>query len=125
MRRNAKRWAPAPLELNPNKRTLAAPRGRQPIGAGGEADRFVELAREGGLIRITAFERQFAQGSVRVPEPVAGPVDAQPGEILAGGEPEYCPDSLIELERRKAGSRRKIGNAQGLIEMIIDIGERR
>ena len=85
----------------------------------------MELAREGRLIRITAFERQFAQGSARVPEPVASQVDTQPGQILAGGKAEYCPDSLIELERRKAGSRRKLGNAQGLIEMVIDIGERR
>ena len=57
MRRNAKTWAPAPLELNPNKRTLGAPRGRQSIGAGVEADRFVELAREGGH-RLAAFERR-------------------------------------------------------------------
>ena len=85
----------------------------------------MELAREGRLVRITAFERQFTQGSVRVPEPVASPIDAQPGQILAGGEAEYGPDSLIELERRKARSRREVGNAQGLIEMIVDIGERR
>ena len=85
----------------------------------------MELARERRLVRIAAFERQFAQGSVRVPEPVASPVNAQPGQILAGGKAEQSPDSLIELERRKAGSRREVGNAQGLIEMVVDIGERR
>ena len=85
----------------------------------------MELARKSSLVRVTAFERQFAQESVRMPQPVASPVDAQPGQILAGGTAEYCPDSLIELERRNAGSRREVWNAQGLIEMIIDIGERR
>ena len=85
----------------------------------------MKSAREGRLVGIAAFERQFTQGRVRVPEPVARPIDAQSGQILAGGEAEYAPDSLIELERRKAGSRRKLGNAQGLIEMVIDIGERR
>jgi hypothetical protein len=85
----------------------------------------MELAREGRLVRITAFERQVTQGSLRVPEPIASPVDAQPGQVLAGGKAKYCPDSLIELELRKARAHREIGNAQGLIEMIIDIGERR
>ena len=85
----------------------------------------MELAGERRLVRIAAFERQFAQGRVSVPEPVASPADPQPGQILTGGEAEQSPDSLIELERRKAGSRREFGNAQGLIEMIVDIGERR
>ena len=52
--------APALLELNPHERALAAARGRQPIGSRGEADRLVELARKSRLVRITAFERQFA-----------------------------------------------------------------
>jgi hypothetical protein len=39
---------------------FSAARRRDPIGAGGEADRFMELARKGRLIRIPAFERQFA-----------------------------------------------------------------
>lgn len=85
----------------------------------------MELAGEGRLVRITAFERHFAQGSLRVPKPIASPVDAQPGQVLAGGRAKDCPDSLIELERREAGPRREVGNAQGLIEMLADMGERR
>ena len=78
---------------------FAAARCRPPIGAGGETDRFMKLARKGRLVGIAAFERQLAQGSLRVSEPVASPVDAQPGQILAGGKAEYRPDSLIKLER--------------------------
>jgi hypothetical protein len=104
---------------------LAAARRRDPISAGGKAHSFMELASKGRLVRITALERQFAQESVRMPQPVASPVDAQSGQVLAGGKAEYCPDPLIELERRKPGSRREVGNAQGLIEMVVDIGERR
>ena len=85
----------------------------------------MELAGERRLVRIAAFERQFAQGRIGVPEPVASPADAKPGEILTGGEAEQGPNSLIELERRKAGARGEFRNAQGLIEMIVDIGKRR
>ena len=60
-----------------------------------------------------------------MPEAVAGPIDAQSGEILAGGEAEQSPDSLAELKRGKAGSRRQLRNAQGLAEMVVDKGERR
>jgi hypothetical protein len=85
----------------------------------------MELASKSGLVRVTAFERQLAQRRPRVPEPVARAIDAQPGEILASGKAKYRPDSLIELERREASSRRELGNARGLIEMVVDIGERR
>src|ERR1700728_3567712 len=59
-----------------------------------------------------------------MPEAVARPADAQPGEILASREAEQGPNSLVEPERRQAGSRREIGNTQRLIEMVVDIGER-
>jgi len=83
----------------------------------------MELASKSGLVRVTAFERQLAQRRPRVPEPVARAIDAQPGEILASGKAKYRPDSLIELERREASSRRELGNARGLIEMVVDIGQ--
>ncbi len=59
-----------------------------------------------------------------MPEAVARPTDPQPGQILAGREAEQGPKPLVELERRKAGARGEIGNAQRLIEMVVDIGER-
>jgi hypothetical protein len=85
----------------------------------------MELAGERRLVRVAAFERQFAQRGVGMPQAIAGPVDAEPRQILSSGEAEQRPDSLIELEGRKAGSSRKIWNAQGLTEMVVDIGERR
>jgi hypothetical protein len=85
----------------------------------------MELAGERRLVRIAAFERQFAQRGVSMLQPIAGTVDAQPRQILPGGEAEQRPYSLIELEGRKAGSSREIWNAQGLTEMVVDIGERR
>ena len=85
----------------------------------------MELAGERRLVGIAAFERQLAQRSVRMPQAIAGPVDAEPRQILPGGETEERPYSLIELERRKAGSSREIWNAQGLTEMVVDIGEGR
>ena len=84
----------------------------------------MELAGECRLIRVAAFERQFAKRRVGMPQPIASPPDAQAGQILAGGEAEQSPDSLVELEGRKADSRRQLGNAQGLIEMVVDISER-
>ena len=51
-------------------------------------------------------------------------VTAEPRQILSGGESEQRPYSLIELERGKAGSSRKVWNAQRLTEMVVDIGER-
>jgi hypothetical protein len=63
----------------------------------------MELAGKGGLVRIAAFERQFAQSGVGMPQPIGGSVYAQPGQILAGRQAEQTPDSLVELERRKAG----------------------
>ena len=60
-----------------------------------------------------------------MPEAVARPADAQPGEILAGREAEQGPKPLVELERRKAGARGEIGDAQRLTEMVVDISERR
>ena len=99
-------------------------RGRQPVGARRQADGFAELAGERGLVGVAAFERQFAQRRVGAPEPVARPPDAQPGQILAGREAEQSPQPLVELERRQAGSRGEIGNAQRLVEMVVDIGER-
>ena len=83
----------------------------------------MELAGERRLVRIAAFERQFAQRGAGVPEPITRPVDAKAGQILPGGEAAQGPDSLIELERGKAGSRRQLRNAQGLVEMVVDIGE--
>src|SRR5271155_2198281 len=59
-----------------------------------------------------------------MPEPVARPADPQPGQVLAGREAEESPKSLVELERRQTGSRGEIGNAQRLVEMIVDIGKR-
>jgi hypothetical protein len=83
----------------------------------------MELAGERRLVRIAAFERQFPQGRIAVPEPVAGPADPKPRQILAGGETEQSPNPLIELEWRKAGARGEFRNTQGLIEMIVNIGE--
>jgi hypothetical protein len=83
------------------------------------------LAGERRLVRIAAFEREFPQGHIGVPEPVAGPADPKPREILPGGEAEQSPNPLIELERRKAGARGKFRSAQRLIEVIVDIGQRR
>ena len=57
-------------------------------------------------------------------KPVAGAVDPHSRQILAGGEAEQSPDSLIELERRKARACSHFRNTQGLAEMIVDIGER-
>jgi len=57
-------------------------------------------------------------------KPVAGSVDPHPRQMLAGGETEESPDSLIELERRKARARSHVGNTQGLSEMVVHIGER-
>jgi hypothetical protein len=82
------------------------------------------LAGERRLVRITTFERQFPQGRIGVPEPVAGPADSKPRQILAGGEAEQNSNPLMKLERRKAGARREFRNTQGLSEMIVDIGER-
>ena len=59
-----------------------------------------------------------------MPEPVTSPADAQSRQILAGGQTEQSPDSLVELEGGKAGSRREIGNAQRRVEMVGDVGER-
>jgi hypothetical protein len=59
-----------------------------------------------------------------VPKPVAGPADPKPRQVLAGGEARQSADSLIELERGKARLRSKLGNAQRLIEMIVDVSQR-
>jgi len=77
------------------------------------------------LVRIATFKRQLAYGAVGVPEPVAGPTDPKPRQILAGGEAEQRPNPLIELEWREAGVRCEFRDAQGLVEMIVDIGEGR
>ena len=60
-----------------------------------------------------------------MPQPVAGPVDPEPGQILTGRHAEQSADSLIELERRKPGAPRELGNAQGLVEMVVNIAKRR
>src|SRR5580658_997533 len=86
-------------------------RRREPIGAGRQANGFAELAGERRLIRVAAFERQLAQRRIGAPEPLTGPVDAQPRQILAGRKAEQRPDSLIEPESGKAGSRGQIRNA--------------
>ncbi len=111
-------------DLSPNGRPLAAARRGYAIGARRQADGFVELAGERGLVRVTTFERQFPQGRTGVPEPVAGSADPKPRQILAGGEAKQSSKPLMKLERRKAGARREFRNTQGLIEMILDIGER-
>ncbi len=84
----------------------------------------MKLAGERRLVRIAAFERQLAQRGVGVPKAIAGPANAQPGQILPPGKAEESPDSLIELERGKPRSHRQLRNTQGLIEMVVDIGER-
>jgi hypothetical protein len=83
----------------------------------------MELAGERRLVRIAAFERQFTQSRVGVLKAVTGPVNAHSRQILPSREAEQSPDSLIELERGKAGSRRELRNAQGFIEMVVDIGK--
>ena len=108
--------------MSADEGTLAATRRRDPIGAGGKPHGLMELARERRLIRIAAFERQFPQWRIGMPEPVAGPVVAA-GRDIGRRKRQIVSDSLIELERRKPGSRRKFRNTQGLIEMIVDIGE--
>jgi hypothetical protein len=60
-----------------------------------------------------------------VPEPVAGPTDPKPRQILPGGEAKQSPNPLVELEWREAGVRCEFRDAQGLVEMIFDIGEGR
>src|SRR5271167_142218 len=70
---------------------LASARSREPVGAGGQTDGFMELAGERRLIGVAAFERQLAQGGLGMPEAVARPADAQPGQILAGREAEQGP----------------------------------
>ena len=86
-------------------------RRREPIGAGRQANGFAELAGERRLIRVAAFERQLAERRVGAPQPVTGPVDAQPRQILAGRQAEQSPDFLVEPESGKAGSRGQIRNA--------------
>ena len=58
-------------------------------------------------------------------EAVASASDAKPGEILTGGKAEQGSNSLIELERRNARAGGELRNAQGLVEMIVDIAKGR
>ena len=93
------------------------------VGTGGDAEGLFELAGEGGLVAIAAVEGDVGDGGGGVGEGVAGGVDADFGDVLAGGEVEEGADALVELVDREAGGFGEWFEAERFVDVVADVVE--
>jgi hypothetical protein len=84
----------------------------------------VELPGEGGLIGVSAVLRHGGDRFPTLAEPIAGALDSGPRQILSGRKSEKRADALIEPKNRQTGARGEVGNAQGTIEVGVEISQR-
>src|SRR5688500_12919895 len=91
------------------------------VGHGAHADGLLELARERGLVRITAGERDLGDGFVRSAEALAGGGDADLDEVLSGGDVEQRADALVELIDGQARHFGEARQAQCLVIVAVDV----
>ena len=91
------------------------PRELSPIRQRADSDGLFELPGKRGLVGVTAGQRDLGDRLRRAGQPLAGGVDADFHEVLAGGDVEERADALVELIDGESGHFRQGGQAQRLL----------